>query len=477
MSDPIRLGPGSRFGPYRVEAQLAVGGMASLWRAFHDERPDQPVVLKTMLPQLAHDPECVSMFLWEASVTGLFQHPNIVTVHDMGVHGGIHFIELEYLPGRNIRQLIRHANRRGAQISLPLACGIIADACAGLAHVHDHPAPRNTPTGLVHRDISPENLVLGDDGVTRLIDFGVATGDRVGGTRIGQIKGKLHYTPPEVFTGRGSGPARDVYAAGVTLYELATGRRPFRADDETELMYRIANEDAPRPSSVQPGLPEEIDDLFATSTNRDPTRRCAAITFAERLRTLLGKLSDQPVRELIRQEIGDIYGRAEPRQTRGFEARPSRIPFGAADGDLFTEARTSALSGIEERTDVFGIYRRSSLPTRADSRSDSFTETPSRPRSDPQAFFAPSSRPSSASHRAESFFGPPARSVSPPPPDGGLSDMSRRSREHFERGLAYRRRGDYESALAEWELAASFEPNNRMLASNVRMMKKKLETP
>ncbi|MEL6187730.1 MAG: serine/threonine-protein kinase, partial [Myxococcota bacterium] len=329
------------------------------------------------------------------------------------------------------------------RLPLEVVFSAVADACDGLAHVHDYPADDGSdePAGWVHRDISPENLVLGTDGVTRLVDFGVATGDRVGATRAGHMKGKIHYMAPEVFRGETAEPGRDVYAIGVTLYELATGARPFRGENDGELMYQIANADPASPSRLRPELPRSLDELFSHATHRDAGKRCDAITLGEGVRALLpdqaGQARSRAVRAAVTQLLSAPARAREPTPAereslvgRSRREAPLRTQIGV---DVFTVSRP-----VQESADIFSHYGRTAL------RKAPRHETPPTPKPAPQPELVPG------------------------------STMPDAVRYHFERGMRFRRQGQFEAALAEWEAAASLQPSNRILMANVRLMRKKL---
>ena len=497
MSLPVA--PGARFGPYLVKTQLAVGGMASLWRALHVDEPRRPVVLKTMLPHLAQAPDCVAMFLQEAELGALFHHPNIVTVLDVGVSEGLHYIELEYLAGPNLRQLLRAAQERSRALDIPVALATIADACEGLAHVHDFPGADGHPAGLVHRDVSPENLVVGFDGVTRLVDFGVATADRAEATRAGLLKGKINYMAPEVFAGRTSGPGRDVYAAGATLYELLTGRRPFRGENDAELMFRISHENALPPSRLRPELPAAVDGLLAGALEKDPGLRPDALTFAEQLRELLLQLDGRPPRGTVRAAVEDLFGPgsrapAEEDDLPELDAETLELLDGAGEeerhrgsgrprGGSNGSARSGPSSAPRPPSGLTPEIPRIRPTVRRQPATDGITSdlfTQGRRRIDERAGSTDIFQMYRRTPSARSTGAVPSRVTAPAvtspalAPSSEVHQMTEQARRHFERGWDYRRRGEFEAALSEWEAAARIHPNSRMLVTNVRLMKKKL---
>ena len=507
---------GSPFGPYLVEESIAGGGMASLWRAHVTGEPERPVVLKTMLPHVALERDCVAMFMREASLGALFSHDNIVPIHDVGVILGRHFIEMSYIEGRNLRQLLRRclAGRERSPLPVAVALGALCHACDALAYIHDFPGDGDMSAGLVHRDVSPENLMAGFDGKVRLLDFGVATSELSTWTQTGQIKGKLHYMGPEVFAGRSSESGRDVYAAGVTLYELLTGQRPFRADNEAELMYHIAHSPLRAPTSLRPELPPEVDDMVAAALERNPDRRCTAVELGDRVRAVLAALDARDPSEIVAEAMINWFPNQEatdeedvteltsddirgPAPELAPAAEDRRSVFDVSDPVL---PGLDASEGIATKSAFDGVSQRSmpstfdsvSPPLRSPTRvnwvdpepeKDIFTVSRRmRPiRETSTSVFTMYTRSGSgadASRPASNPFGAPLEPIGEPaPPSPSETPPVWRNKDalrHFERGLEYKRNGQLEATLGEWEVAARLEPSNRMIASNVRLMRQKL---
>jgi serine/threonine-protein kinase len=425
------LCPGSRLGPYIVEARLAEGGMATLWRARIDGEA-HPVVLKTMLPHLARHPEIAAMFAREASLSARLAHPNIVPVHDLGILRGRPFIEMPLVEGPNLRQLLRAHLRARRPFPAKLALAACADASDALAYLHDFSSEDGEPEGLVHRDVSPENLLLGVDGRTRLLDFGVATSEVATWTRVGQLKGKLHYMAPETFKGVSSGAGRDVFALGVSLYELVAGRRPFRAKTEAELMYAISEGQYPRLSDLRRDIPGALVELVHRALSPKPEARGSALRFGDDARAVLAELGvDDP-----RGEAADLLATCDLAEglTRAVDA--------GGEPSLPGETR-SMPAAAESEDDIFTAHRR-----RASSAGGS-----------PSALFAARRDPAAA---------PPAAAPRAARP------MSLEASRHFERGLEYKRRGLLRETLGEWEMAAQLDPDSRLIRTNLRRIREKL---
>jgi beta-lactam-binding protein with PASTA domain/predicted Ser/Thr protein kinase len=250
-------------GRYRVESLLAHGGMATVYLGT-DTRLDRTVALKIMHAELANDEDFVRRFVAEARSVARLSHPNVVTVYDQGADGRTLYLAMEYVPGRTLRDLL---NVRG-QLGPRAALDIMDSVLAGLAAAHD--------AGIAHRDVKPENVLLGDGRTVKVADFGLArllTG--TSHTKSGMLIGTAAYLAPEQVSGGAADVRTDVYAAGIMLFELLTGRQPHTADTPLAVAYKHVNEVVPPPSSIIPGLPPALDALVALATSRDPDLRPA----------------------------------------------------------------------------------------------------------------------------------------------------------------------------------------------------------
>jgi eukaryotic-like serine/threonine-protein kinase len=248
-------------GRYRVESLIARGGMAAVYLGT-DTRLDRTVALKIMHADLASDEDFVRRFVGEARSVARLSHPNVVTVFDQGADGHSLYLAMEHVPGQTLRELL---NERG-QLSPREALDIMDGVLAGLAAAHD--------AGIAHRDVKPENVLLTDSGGVKVADFGLArllAGVRQ--TKSGMIIGTAAYLAPEQVTGAAADARSDVYAAGVMLFELLTGRQPHTGDTPLAVAYKHVNEVVPPPSAVVPGLPPALDTLVALATSRDPELR------------------------------------------------------------------------------------------------------------------------------------------------------------------------------------------------------------
>ncbi len=248
-------------GRYRVQARIAQGGMATVYVG-HDTKLDRTVALKVMHPNLAGDADFVRRFIGEAKHAAALSHPSIVAVYDQGTDKGHVFLAMEYVPGRTLRDLLTERTRLGPRQALELVQPVLA--ALGAAH----------RAGLVHRDVKPENVLLNADGRVKVADFGLARAESASKqTKTGMLIGTVAYLAPEQVISGDADARADVYAAGVMLFEMLTGRQPHQGTTPLSVAYKHVNEVVPLPSSVIPGLPPQLDALVASATNRDPARR------------------------------------------------------------------------------------------------------------------------------------------------------------------------------------------------------------
>lgn len=253
-------------GRYKVRERVAAGGMATVYVAF-DTRLERDIALKVMHPHLAADgteSEFVARFRREAKAAARLTHPGMVRVYDQGVDHDVSYLTMEYVAGENLRQRLAHER------TLPLgeALAVTDSVLDALSAAHRH--------GLVHRDVKPENVLIDADGTTKVADFGLARAvTEVTSSTTGMVLGTVAYIPPELAAYGESDARSDVYAAGILLFEMVTGRQPFTGETPLAVASKHVNEDVPPPSSFVPWLPPEIDTLIAQFTARDPGARPA----------------------------------------------------------------------------------------------------------------------------------------------------------------------------------------------------------
>lgn len=279
-TEGITLVPGRPFvGPYQLCVELASGGMATVFLAQAPGRAGRHsyVALKRIHPHLAKDRTFVDMFLDEARIASLIQHTHVCSVFDFGEDGGQQYLAMEYLIGEPLSNLGR-ALRRGTPASAHLhalaMARIIADAAEGLHAAHELRDAHGDPLGVVHRDVSPDNIFLTYDGVVKIVDFGVASATRqLHKTRTGIIKGKYAYLQPEVLRGEKPDRRADVWSLAVVLWELLTLKRLFHRETDFLTLRAIADAEVRAPSQVRPGVPAELDRIVMRALSRDPSER------------------------------------------------------------------------------------------------------------------------------------------------------------------------------------------------------------
>ncbi len=263
-------------GRYALRHEIASGGMAvvHLGRLLGPAGFSRTVAIKRLHPHLARNPEFVAMFLDEARLAARIRHPNVVSTLDVVATEGELFVVMEYVAGDSLARLLRAAGDRGERAPLPVAASIMVNVLHGLHAAHEACDEQGHPLSLVHRDVSPHNVLVGTDGQAHLIDFGVAkaTG-RAQVTREGQLKGKLAYMAPEQLKGKKVDRRADVFGAGVVFWEMLTGERLFDGADEGEIYGKVLRGDVLRPSKLVPGLDRKMDALVVRSLTRNPERR------------------------------------------------------------------------------------------------------------------------------------------------------------------------------------------------------------
>src|SRR5262249_13840438 len=228
------------------------------------------VVIKRLIARLAADPQYVEMFLDEAKIAARLSHSNIVQVLELGQVAGQYFITMEFLGGLNLSTLAKKAQARLGGLPQDLAAVLVAQACAGLHYAHERRLPDGRPLGIIHRDISPHNLVITYEGLLKIVDFGIAkAADRMTKTATGMIKGKFAYMSPEQCKNDPLDRRSDVYALGIVLWECLTGRRLFRRETTYATYEAIMQGEIARPGMVRPGIDEEYDRIALRALERD----------------------------------------------------------------------------------------------------------------------------------------------------------------------------------------------------------------
>jgi len=281
-SDPGNARPsrppmaGRQLGRYEILTQLASGGMASVYiaRAQGVAGFERLVAIKVLHPHLAYEQEFISMFLDEARLAARIRHMNVVPTLDISDSPGDgYFLVMEYIEGNHLGALLGRAAKQGERLPRPFVCRVLIDMLQGLGAAHRLTDENGRPLKLVHRDVSPHNILVGTDGIARLTDFGVAKADvRMASTRAGQFKGKLSYMAPEQASTSEADQRSDIFSVGIILWESLTGRRLFKGESNAATLNKLLNDTVAKPSSIWPEL-EPYDEVVMKALSRNPDDR------------------------------------------------------------------------------------------------------------------------------------------------------------------------------------------------------------
>jgi len=269
--------PGAhRLGRYRLITRIAIGGMAEIYLARSESIKgfQKLLVVKRILPQFSEDSNFLRMFLDEARIAATLEHPNIVAVYDIGEQDNEYFFTMEYVHGKSLREVMKAASARRQWIPLEHSLGIVIAICSALHHAHDKVGNDGKPMGIVHRDVSPSNVMVTYDGGIKLADFGIAKATEVSHhTAVGTLKGKIPYMSPEQCRAEPLDRRSDICSLAVLLYELTVGRRPYQAPTEVALLSVVARGEAPIPTSIWPAYPPELERIVMSAMAPDRNYR------------------------------------------------------------------------------------------------------------------------------------------------------------------------------------------------------------
>ncbi len=267
---------GSTANNYQILARLATGGMAEIFlaRGTSTTGVERYVVLKRILRDRANDTQLVKMFLDEARLAAQLQHPNVAQVYDIGKLGDSYFFTMEYVHGETVRALLHRARSLRREIPPNVILTVIAGAAAGLHHAHERLGHDGKPLGIVHRDVSPSNLMVSYEGGVKVVDFGVAKAEnRAQETRSGTVKGKIAYLSPEQCRGASLDRRSDLFSLGIVFWEMLTVERLYKRNSDFENMTAIVTEEPVPPSARRPGISPELDRIVMRLLAKDPDRR------------------------------------------------------------------------------------------------------------------------------------------------------------------------------------------------------------
>ncbi|HEY4104561.1 MAG TPA: serine/threonine-protein kinase [Polyangiaceae bacterium] len=354
----------TQLGRYALFDQIAQGGMATvhLGRLVGPIGFSKIVAIKQMHESAARNPDFVAMFLDEARLSGRVQHPNVVATFDVIASGGEAFLVMEYVHGESLSALLRATRARGERLAPAFAVHIMCDVLAGLHAAHEATDEHGDPLKLIHRDVSPQNIMVGVDGVARVLDFGIAkAAGRLQETQTGQLKGKLGYMAPEQLLGRPLDRRVDIFAAGICLWEAISGRKMFDADNSGQLMYQVLETDIPALSAIADVSPA-LSRAAESAISRDPNERFAtARDFAREIEQSTELVSPRQIGDWVTSLSGEALSRRFER-LRAIEATPlttttavvsrgsgfhERDSFHPAGEDALTEPAQADISGAQ----------------------------------------------------------------------------------------------------------------------------------
>ena len=482
--------PGTEFSKYEIDSRLAAGGMAEVWRAKIKGAQgfEKRIVIKTMHTALQSRPELAQMFIGEAAVAAQLSHSNIVHVFDFGQIEGRYFIAMEYVPGVTLRIAHKRMVARGERLPVTTVLHVMMDVCDALDHVHAAADARGA-LGLVHRDISPDNVIISTSGNAKLIDFGAARATaRTPPTPV--FVGKYRYAAPERIRKAGEDCRSDVYSAGVILYECLAGRRPFDGTD-AEVIDAVLAGSGCDPRARVPSIPTRLAEVVVKATAQDPADRFAS---ARELRAALAVCLEESggaskERDVTAALAALLEMAAAPETTVSFAPAPDGdavpVPIGGAGDDERTSSDAEIALCEVEILEASGPIRKLAEPP------------PPPPRGAPPALARPKLAP--LQPQAASPNPPPVSIFAAPAPAAGAAvrgwrttsqarspEVERSTRERavalFDRGLELRRGGRYGEALDAWEKALALAPDNRIYQANVQRLRLELgrlraETP
>jgi serine/threonine protein kinase len=369
------LAPGESLGKYEILRKLATGGMAEIYlaRSTGTAGFEKLVVIKRILPSAAQDTVLVSMFLEEAKLAAKLRHPNIASVIDVAADGNSYFFAMEHVHGQDVRRVRLESQQRERPMPVAVALSIACGAAQALGYAHDVSGPSG-PLGIVHRDVSPSNILVSYEGAVKLVDFGIAraTG-RTTKTLTGTLKGKLAYMSPEQCRGKQLDGRSDLFSLGVVLYELTCGVRPFDGPSDMEVLERIDQGLFEPPSQIIPSYPKALERIVVRLLSIEPGARYpnahALLNDLEAQVAALGTFTPalgvaKYMNELFAEEITSEEVDDEVRTSPAGRSRhpPGRLPTAITATVTVGRTRTEQDPSIAMREVLAGLHAGSSPP-------------------------------------------------------------------------------------------------------------------
>jgi serine/threonine-protein kinase len=352
---------------YQIVERIAAGGMAEVFRGESAgvEGFRKRVAIKRVLPQLSANRDFINMFLDEARLCAYLSHSRCVQVFDIGHAGGAHFIVMEYVDGADLQGVQEFLAARGRLMSVEVACVIALGVCEGLSYAHQASDHQGNPLNIVHRDISPHNVLLTKFGEVKLVDFGLAkASSHLVEEDQDIVKGKFGYLAPEVTLGQRSDHRVDIFATGILLWEMLSGRRLFRGESDVETFHLVRATNVPDIREIRPEVPEMLGQVLTRALARDPNQRYrAADDFAKDLSLVLMQ-ADLPVTYVdLGKLVREAATRAKKTSAAGHDTR-------GVVGDLILDA----LHGFSAEPPPVAEGKSARLGTRGVSSGDGFVD-------------------------------------------------------------------------------------------------------
>jgi serine/threonine protein kinase/tetratricopeptide (TPR) repeat protein len=337
-----------RFGKYLILDKIATGGMAEMYQAKMTsvEGFEKLVAIKKILPNLTQDENLVKMFIDEAKLAAMLFHQNIVQIYDLGSMEGAYFIAMEYIYGKDLRVLTRKAKEKNLQLPLEYALYITCRICSGLDYSHNLKDFQGNSLELIHRDISPQNILVTYQGEVKIVDFGIAkAAKKSADTKEGLIKGKVSYMSPEQAAGKSIDKRSDIFSTGIILYEMVTGERMFQGSD-LQVLERVRKADFEPAENIAPDLPSEVSQILSRALAKGVTRRYKSC--GQMLADLEACLTAFPVRpsaEGLSQYMKALF--VEEIAAEAATLQRTEIQLSALKGEPVSEAKTKTLQILE----------------------------------------------------------------------------------------------------------------------------------
>lgn len=307
---------GNRFGQYTLVERIARGGMAEVWKASMRgaEGFEKVVAIKKILPHLSEDSEFVTMFIDEAKLAAQLNHNNIIHIYDLAKVSSAYYIAMEYVEGHDLKDILKQSEERRQTVPVELAMFISSKVAAALDYAHRKRDAAQKELGIVHRDVSPQNVLISNEGDIKLCDFGIAkAASKVTHTQAGALKGKLHYMSPEQAWGKSIDRRSDVFALATVLFEMLTGRRLFSGENEISVLEQVREAKVKAPSTINEDVPPEVDRIVLKALQREPEARYqSAGEMARDIDTVLYSFRPTPTSADLAIYLDRVYAEEQP---------------------------------------------------------------------------------------------------------------------------------------------------------------------